>query len=318
VRATRTAISPRLAIRALVIEAGVVVDFAGTWGQSARLGSVPALLEGDGDRALRGAVLDDRQLARLKPTLFNEVVQFRQTTSTNSVLLDRAAGGARTGLVAVADCQSAGRGRFDRRWESPPGQSLLFSVLLRPSEQQLEVSRRHLAVAAVSLALVEGSVAAAGVEVQLKWPNDLVFGDLKLAGVLAESGADGALVVGAGVNIGWAPEGQPATYLNAAAGRPVERGQLLVESLLALERLYGQWDLVSRRYRESCATVGRQVQVQLAANAPPLVGEAIALDEDGRLVVRDHAGALVTVAAGDVTHVRASENPGGAPSLSAQ
>jgi BirA family transcriptional regulator, biotin operon repressor / biotin---[acetyl-CoA-carboxylase] ligase len=279
---------------------------------------VDALPEADGDPPRDGAVLGERQLARLKPSLFSNVVQFSETTSTNSVLLDRAAGGAPTGLVAVADYQSAGRGRFDRRWESPPGRSLLFSVLLRPSEDQLEVSCRHLAVAAVSLALVEGSVAAAGVDVQLKWPNDLVVGDLKLAGVLAESATDGALVVGAGVNVGWAPDGQPATSLSAAAGRPVDRAELLVESLVALDRLYGQWDLVSRRYREACATVGRQVQVQLGANAPPLVGQAVALDESGRLVVRDRAGALVTVAAGDVTHVCARENPGEAPSLSAQ
>ena len=94
--------------------------------------------------------------------------------------------------MAVADYQSAGRGRFDRRWESPPGKSLLFSVLLRPGEQELPAPRRHLAVAAVSLSLVDGAKAVAGAEVQLKWPNDLVVDDLKLAGVLAESAPDGS------------------------------------------------------------------------------------------------------------------------------
>ena len=225
-------------------------------------------LEGDSDPPSYGAVLDDRQLARLKPTLFNEVVQFPETTSTNSVLLTGAAGGAPTGLVAVADYQTAGRGRFDRRWESPPGHVTAVLGAVTAQRTATRVSRRHLAVAAVSLALVEGSVAAAGVEVQLKWPNDIVVGDLKLAGVLAESAADGALVVGVGVNVGWAPEGQPATYMGSAAGRPVERGELLVESLLALDRLYGHWDLVSRRYRESCATVGRQVQVATGGRRP--------------------------------------------------
>ena len=154
-----------------------------------------------------GPVLDNAQLARLRPTLFGEVVQFAETTSTNSELIERAAGGARAGLVVVADYQTAGRGRFDRRWESPPGKSLLFSVLLRPGEEELPAPRRHLAVAAVSLALVDGAKAVAGAEVQLKWPNDLVVGDLKLAGVLAESASDGSLVVGAGVNVGWAPDG---------------------------------------------------------------------------------------------------------------
>jgi BirA family transcriptional regulator, biotin operon repressor / biotin---[acetyl-CoA-carboxylase] ligase len=261
-----------------------------------------------------GPVLDGTQLARLGPTMFAEVVQFAETTSTNTVLLDKAVAGARAGLVAVTDYQSAGRGRFERRWESPPGKSLLFSVLLRPTTRELPTSRRHLAVAAVSLALVEGAMAAAGVKVQLKWPNDLVVGELKLAGVLAESAADGALVVGAGVNVDWAPHGQPVTNLSAAAGRPVDRGGLLVESLLALDRLYGQWDMVSQRYRATCATVGREVLVQLGRDVPALHGTAMAVDQDGRLVVKDGTGAQVTVAAGDVTHV----TPAGAPSLFAQ
>jgi BirA family transcriptional regulator, biotin operon repressor / biotin---[acetyl-CoA-carboxylase] ligase len=260
------------------------------------------------------AFLDSRQLARLRPTRFARVVHLPETTSTNSVLLDEAHEGAAGGLVAVADYQTAGRGRFDRRWEAPPGTSLLFSVLLRPGETELPLPRRHLAVAAVSLALVEGARAVAGAEVQLKWPNDLIAGERKLAGVLAESAADGALVVGAGVNVHWAPEGQAATSLSAVAGRPVERGELLVESLLALDRLYGRWDLVSRRYRSTCATVGRVVTVQMAAGVPGLQGRAVAVDEQGRLVVRDGSGALVTVAAGDVTHLR----PAGAPSLFAQ
>jgi BirA family biotin operon repressor/biotin-[acetyl-CoA-carboxylase] ligase len=259
-------------------------------------------------------ILDDGQLGRLRGTRFGEVVQLAETTSTNSVLLEKANTGAPEGLVVVADYQSAGRGRFDRRWESPAGTSLLFSVLLRPSQQDLPLSRRHLAVAAVSLALVDGARAVAGVGVQLKWPNDLVVGDRKLAGVLTESpdgGLGGALVIGAGVNVDWAPEGaaQAATHLSAVAGRRIDRGELLVASLAALDRLYGHWDLVSQRYQAASATVGRAVTVQLTANAPPLSGTAVAVDEHGRLVVRDGAGDLVTVAAGDVTHLTAAGTP---------
>ena len=106
-----------------------------------------------------------------------------------------------------------------------------------------------------------------------------------------------------------APETLAATYLSAAAGRPVPRAELLVESLLALDRLYGRWDHVSQLYRQTCVTVGRQVTVLLQAGVPPLVGQAVAIDEQGRLVVRDGAGALVTVAAGDVTHLRSGKAP---------
>ena len=111
-----------------------VVDFAGTWGQSARLGSCTSTRC---PRPCRPVVLDDRQLGRLRASRFSDVVQLAETASTNSLLLERPRAGAAAGLVVVADYQTAGRGRFDRRWESPPGKSLLFSVLLRPSEQEL-------------------------------------------------------------------------------------------------------------------------------------------------------------------------------------
>jgi len=230
-------------------------------------------------------------------------------------------------MVVVADYQTAGRGRFERRWESPRGKSLLFSVLLRPSREELPPARRHLAVAAVSLALVEAARDVANVAVQLKWPNDLIVpdgtaanrtaGDEKVAGVLAEATSDGAIVVGAGVNVAWAPAPAPlegsgapaATCLDAVAGRPVQRGELLVSALLALDRLYGHWDLVSRLYRENCSTVGRRVTVSFAGHQPDLVGTAIAVDEDGRLVVRDLQGGTVPVAAGDVTHAWGRRRP---------
>jgi BirA family biotin operon repressor/biotin-[acetyl-CoA-carboxylase] ligase len=287
-----------------------------------------------------GPVLSDLQLARLVGSRFAQVAQLAETTSTNSVLVGKADGGAREGMVLVADHQTAGRGRFDRRWESPPGKSLLFSVLLRPSGDELPPARRHLAVAAVSLALVEAAREVAKVDVQLKWPNDLIVangpasegtagegttsegtagagisGDRKVAGVLAEATSDGAIVVGAGVNVAWAPEplkgsGAPlATCLEAVAGRPVARGEVLVSALLALDRLYGDWDLVSGLYRQTCSTVGRSVTVSFAGHQPDLVGTAIAVDEDGRLVVRDLDGGVVSVAAGDVTHARGPRGP---------
>jgi BirA family biotin operon repressor/biotin-[acetyl-CoA-carboxylase] ligase len=275
-------------------------------------------------------VLDDGQVARLAHTRFGPFVRLGETTSTNSVLVAEAARGRPEGLVVVADHQSAGRGRFERTWESRPGQSLLFSVLLRPGPQQLPARRRHLAAAAVALALAEGARSVAGAEVRLKWPNDVigvdpVRGEAKVAGILAESADDGAIVVGAGMNVAWAPKGMGATCLDAlAAGArgpgaanlgAVNRGDVLVESLLALDRLYGRWDLVSGLYRRSCATLGREVTVTLSDRPTALAGTAVGLDDDGRLVVREAHGELVTVAAGDVSHVRPV--PGGpSPSMS--
>jgi BirA family biotin operon repressor/biotin-[acetyl-CoA-carboxylase] ligase len=261
--------------------------------------------------AVDSRVLDDVQLARLAPTRFGPFVQLAGTTSTNSVLMAQAGRGVPEGIVVIADQQSAGRGRFQRTWESRPGRSLLFSVLLRPSLEQLPLPRRHLAAAAVALALVEGARSATGAELRLKWPNDLigtapVGGEAKVAGILAES-VDGAIVVGAGVNVAWAPEGMGATSLEALVGNTVSRGEVLVGSVLALERLYGRWDLVGHLYRQACATVGRQVRVVLSGPGPALVGTAVDLDEDGRLLVAtgdNGGGKLVTVAAGDVAHLR--------------
>lgn len=269
-------------------------------------------------------VLDDDQVTRLAHTRFATLVQLGETTSTNSVLVAEAGRGAPEGLVVVADHQSAGRGRFQRTWESRPGQSLLFSVLLRPSRDDLPVRRRHLAMAAVALALTAGARVAAGAEVRLKWPNDIIGsdprqGEAKVAGLLAESPDGVAVVVGAGLNVTWAPEGMGATCLDAlvagpASTGPVNRGDVLVESLLALERLYGQWDLVSHLYRQSCATIGREVSVKLAERTPALVGTAVGTDDDGHLVVRTGIGPgdreeLVTVAAGDVRHIRPALPP---------
>ncbi len=272
-------------------------------------------------------VLSHDQVARLAHTRFGTLAQLGETASTNSVLVAEAGRGAPEGLVVVADHQTAGRGRFQRRWESRPGGSLLFSVLLRPRAHDLPLARRHLATAAVALALVEGAKMATSTELRLKWPNDIigsdpVQGEAKVAGILAESPDGSAVVVGAGMNVSWAPEGMGATCLSALArrgrglvaqpevdGPEVDRAEVLVESLLALERLYGHWDLVGHLYRQSCATIGREVSVTLSEGAPPLVGTAVNTDDDGHLLVRTGAGPasreeLVTVAAGDVTHVR--------------
>src|ERR1700731_1016213 len=104
--------------------------------------------------------------------------------STNAVAMEMARAGAPEGLVVVADHQTAGRGRLGRSWESPPGASLLASILLRPV---LPPARLALCAGAVALAAADACAALTGVEPRLKWPNDLVVGGRKLAGILAES-----------------------------------------------------------------------------------------------------------------------------------
>ena len=132
-----------------------------------------------------------------------------EVDSTNTSVRDQARQGAAEGLVVVADHQTAGRGRLDRTWESPPGANLLASVLLRP---QCEAADVHLCTEAVALAAADACREVAGVEPVLKWPNDLLVGGRKLAGVLAEAEFSGgtlvAVIVGIGINVAWpGPDG---------------------------------------------------------------------------------------------------------------
>ena len=109
--------------------------------------------------------------------------------STNRQAADLARAGAPEGVVVVADHQTAGRGRLGRVWDAPPGSSLLMTVLLRPA---LDAARLHLVTMAVALAAADACAEVAGFVPELKWPNDLVVQDRKLAGILAEAGFEGA------------------------------------------------------------------------------------------------------------------------------
>jgi BirA family biotin operon repressor/biotin-[acetyl-CoA-carboxylase] ligase len=194
--------------------------------------------------------------------------------------------------VAVADHQTAGRGRLGRTWTAPPGANLLVSVLLRP--HNLPVERRHLAVAAVAVAACDACAATARVAPVIKWPNDLFLDGRKLAGVLAESDGD-AVVVGLGLNVGWAPEGA------ACLGSDVSRDVVLDTLLARLGRLYPQWDEVASAYRRRCATIGATVGVELADET--FTGRALDVDDHGHLLV-DVGACVRTVVAGDVVHLR--------------
>ena len=183
-------------------------------------------------------------------------------------------------------------------WEAPPDASLLMSVLLRP---ELRFERMHLVSAAVSLAAADACEEVAGFRPGLKWPNDLVVDDRKLAGVLAEAALP-AVVVGIGINVNWdteVPNGGIAA--NQVAGRPVDLEALLSTLLDRLSARYGDWDGVARDYRRGSATIGREVRVEVADES--FTGTASDITDDGHLLV-DVGVCLRTVTAGDVIHLR--------------
>lgn len=240
-----------------------------------------------------------------------EIRRFAEIDSTNTYVLQEARHGAPEGLVAVAEHQTAGRGRLDRRWESPLGANLLTSFLLRPRCDARDV---HLCSGVVALAAADACGAVAGVEPVLKWPNDLLVNGAKLAGVLAEVEFDGprlaAVVLGIGLNVAWpGPAEAGGTCLDDAGGtaQPVDKGVLLDALLEGLARRRPLLDEEAGRgtladeVRRRCATLGQRVRVTLPNEE--LTGVASAIDDAGHLVVETESGRRL-VSAADVVHLR--------------
>jgi BirA family biotin operon repressor/biotin-[acetyl-CoA-carboxylase] ligase len=220
------------------------------------------------------------------------VTHVAETGSTNADLLVTAAERPDRSVL-VADHQTAGRGRLDRRWEAPPGANLLASLLFHEvPPMPSELTRR------VALAAVDACRALAGATVTLKWPNDLLLDDRKLAGILAERNAAGDVVVGIGLNVGWAPEG--AARLADVTDDPALTPLALLATLLeAYDRLPAD---TSARYRASLGTLGRRVRVELPNGV--IEGTATDIEPDGRLVVVDTCAMTHRLAVGDVVHLR--------------
>jgi BirA family biotin operon repressor/biotin-[acetyl-CoA-carboxylase] ligase len=237
-------------------------------------------------------------------TRFTTVEVLPSVDSTNRLVAARAAAGEPEGLVVAAEVQTAGRGRLDRSWEAEAGAALLVSVLLRPPD--LPVWRWFLLGAAAGLAARQACQQVGGFTPDLKWPNDLLVGERKLAGILAEATGQAA-VVGMGLNVHAAPPG--AACADEAAGHRIDRSELLAAWLGRLDHHLGRWDELLAAYRRACSTIGREVTVEQGDGR--LAGRAEGIDDDGRLIVRRADGARAAVAAGDVVHLRTAAGGAG-------
>ncbi|MEU1403330.1 biotin--[acetyl-CoA-carboxylase] ligase [Streptomyces sp. NPDC005728] len=250
--------------------------------------------------------------------LWSELDVVQRTGSTNSDLVARAAAGkAGEGAVLVAEEQTAGRGRLDRQWSAPPRSGLFFSVLLTPTE--VPVARWGWLPLLTGVAVATGLSRAAGVDTALKWPNDLLVSvggqERKAGGILAERAGDDGVVVGVGINVSLRAEELPvprAGSLALAGAVSTDRDPLLRAVLRSLEEWYGRWRAaggdpgasgLQETYAAGCATLGRVVRAELPGDRA-LVGEAVAVDEDGRLVIATESGVQEPVGAGDIVHLR--------------
>jgi BirA family biotin operon repressor/biotin-[acetyl-CoA-carboxylase] ligase len=305
-----------------------------TPGQPASSGWVPPDAEVATDAASRKP-LDAASLRRavLRPGgLWHAVEVEDRTGSTNADLLARALAGAPEGLVLAADEQSAGRGRLGRTWVSPPRAALTFSLLVRPA---VPPARRGWLPLLAGVAVASAVTAVTGVPTQLKWPNDVLaapapaasagpsvsagLSAAKLAGILAEAAGD-AVVVGVGLNVSTEPGELPppgpgalaATSLRIAGATALDREPLLAAILAGFERWYLAWRRADgdpgrcglrAEYTRLSGTIGRRVRVELPGGNV-LSGLAVGVEEDGRLLVRVSPDAELSVAAGDVVHLR--------------
>lgn len=217
------------------------------------------------------------------------------------------------GALVVAEAQSSGRGRLGRKWVTTPGAALAFSLALRPSllEQKRLAFFAPLAGLAVCRALVEDY----GLAARVKWPNDVLLANRKVCGVLVEAAWIGSrlhgVVLGIGVNV--APSSVPpdhevlfpATCVEQALGRPVDRVELLsgiLRHVFSLREILGSGPFL-RLWQEQLAFLGQEVRVDLLGPEESVVGQVLGIDINGNLRLRTQDGKEISVAAGDV-HLR--------------
>ncbi len=216
------------------------------------------------------------------------------TGSTNEDLAELARHGGRAGEVLIAEHQQAGRGRFARVWQSPPGTSLSTSVLLRPRRASLDWGWLSLLV--------------------LKWPNDALIDGKKVCGILSElvvTDLGNAAICGWGINVSFDESELPVPQATSLllSGLPIDKDRVAAAILGRLGDLYTRWDAgaeLSAEYAAGCATVGRRVRVHLDAqspDSPSVSGQAVGIGPNGELLV-DLGGQIESFAAGDVVHLR--------------
>jgi len=256
----------------------------------------------------------DDLLSRLGDTvrvIGRDIQVFEETTSTNDVVDRLARDGVREGMVVFAESQGKGRGRLGRKWLSPSKKGLWFSVLLRPLIPPQAATQVTVAAATALARAIHGQSQLA---VAIKWPNDILIGGRKTAGILTELHAEldciKHLILGIGLDVNQVQSDFPvelrdtATSLRIEAGRPLDRASLAGAVLQELDADYGRicaggFGSVADEWERQCMTLGKDVRIQIGQRI--VQGRAESLDDDGALLVRTQHGRLERIVGGDVT-----------------
>ncbi len=245
-----------------------------------------------------------------------EIRYFESIASTNDEALKWATSGAEDGCLVIADQQTLGRGRLGRRWITRPGSALAFSLILHPTSPELK--RVGFFSPLGALAICQALEKDLKLPAEIKWPNDVLLGRRKAAGILVEAAWQGetlqGIVIGIGINVAAEavpPADQllfPATSIEDAAGRAVDRWRLLRAILQSIFDWRSDLcnDTFYQTWQSRLAFRGEWVRVEESTNlagAGPLTGQVVGIDTSGSLLLQTQAGQIVSVAVGDV-HLR--------------
>jgi BirA family biotin operon repressor/biotin-[acetyl-CoA-carboxylase] ligase len=253
--------------------------------------------------------MDQQELVQgLSDLPLGDIRYFSSVGSTNDEAIKWATRGVRDLSIIVADEQTAGRGRLDRPWFTPPATALAFSLILRPRPDEMPHLSRIVGLAALALVDALGKLRLAP---QIKWPNDILLNGRKVAGILIELTWAGDevdyVVIGIGVNVakGASPATDvlrfPAVSLEHILGELHNRTRLLHNILAAFISLrpHMHTDSFLSAWEKSLAYYGKDVRVEMGADRV-VTGKVIGLETDGSLKIRDDHGRTVTVRFGDV------------------
>lgn len=294
------------------------ISRAAVWKQIQKLQEAGYEIEsqkGQGYRLINGAdVLNREEIGRSLPEGWfvpERVFCHDELDSTNLEARRLILQGCGQGTVIVAECQTAGRGRLGRHWESPKGTGIWFSVILEPGVSLQQTSQYSFVTAvAVAEAIRQTTV----LQAEVKWPNDVLIGGRKVCGILLELVAEMAqvqqLIAGIGINANqqledFPPEVQArATSLAMEQGHPVRRTEILCAVLQKLQencQLLEKdgFDAIRSKWTALSCVIGKEIQIVRQGNTL-LTGKAIGLDADGALLVQTPQG-VESVLAGDVS-----------------
>ncbi|MGC9489892.1 MAG: biotin--[acetyl-CoA-carboxylase] ligase [Thermovirgaceae bacterium] len=251
----------------------------------------------------------------LENTCWGETVLFwKSLASTQEPAKELARQGAPEGLLVVADEQTSGRGRLGRKWQSPQGGSICFSVIVRPN---LLPGRIQLLSFAAAIAVHETLENNFGVSFELKWPNDILYRGAKVCGILTETASEPGkvhyAVTGIGINANMDSRAismdvaGPSTSLLAILGRPVHRGEVIASIIRIMEREVRSLETAQGskkcidEYMKRCSTLGQEVIVRQEDKT--LRGKAVGISDSGEIILVI-SGKERTLAAADITHLR--------------